>query len=64
MKQNLWHVRLTDLIKGDLSAVFFFISAIHPQWIPYAIMGSTVISFPLMLLVQEQYNRASLDQAI
>lgn len=39
----------------------FTFSANYPQWIPYAIIGSTAISLPLVGLVQEEYNRSALD---
>ncbi len=34
----------------------------HPEWIIYAIMASTAVSAPLLLLVEEQYNRSVVDQ--
>ena len=41
----------------------FLISANNSYWIPYAIMASTIISLPLVLLVKEEYNRTSIDIA-
>ena len=45
------------------SQVFKFtsFSAKYPQWIPYAIMGSTGISLPLVALVKGEYNRSAVD---
>eukprot|EP00095_Tigriopus_kingsejongensis_P004501 maker-scaffold427_size174323-snap-gene-0.36 protein:Tk04501 transcript:maker-scaffold427_size174323-snap-gene-0.36-mRNA-1 annotation:"hypothetical protein DAPPUDRAFT_102163" len=53
-------------VYNSIGMVFLFLFYVpqvadHPEWIPYAIMASTVASFPLMLLVQERYNRSSLD---
>ena len=36
-------------------------SAKYPQWIPYAIIGSTGVSLPLVALVKEEYNRSAFD---
>ena len=36
-------------------------AANYPQWIPYALIGSTGISLPLVLLVKEEYNRSAID---
>ena len=42
----------------------FIFSANNPDWIPYAIMASTILSLPLMAFVKEEYNRAILDTTI
>ena len=36
----------------------------NPDWIPYAIMVSTITSLPLLAFVKEEYNRAIHDQTI
>ena len=43
---------------------FLSFSANNPDWIPYAIMSSTILSLPLMLFVREEYNRAFLDRTL
>ena len=40
---------------------FSIFPANYPQWIPYALIGSTGISLPLVLLVKEEYNRSAID---
>ncbi len=41
----------------------FYVPAVadNPDFIPYAIMASTSLSIPLLLLVKEQYNRSVVD---
>ena len=43
--------------------LFYFpiFPANYPQWIPYAIIGSTGISLPLVMSVKEEYNRSAID---
>ena len=42
--------------------LFYFpiFPANYPQWIPYAIIGSTGISLPLVMSVKEEYNRSAI----
>jgi len=44
----------------------FYVPALenNPDWIPYAIMVSTITSLPLLAFVKEEYNRAIHDQTI
>lgn len=44
-----------------MNDVFPTFPANYPNWIPYAIIGSTSASLPLLLLVKEEYNRAIID---
>ncbi len=48
---------------GMIFLFLFYIPniAATPQWIPYSIMFSTILSIPLMALVKEEYNRSVID---
>ena len=50
---------------GMIFLFLFYIPQLanNSYWIPYAIMASTIISLPLVLLVKEEYNRTSIDIA-
>lgn len=50
-------------ICGMIFLFLFYIPNIskYPQWIPYAIIGSTGVSLPLVALVKEEYNRSAFD---
>ena len=47
---------------GMIFLFLFYIPQLanNSYWIPYAIMASTIISLPLVLLVKEEYNRTSI----
>jgi len=49
---------------GMIFLFIFYIPGIDadPGWIPIAIMSSVSLSLPLMLLVNEEYNRSTIDE--
>lgn len=46
---------------GRKTQLLFFLSEDNPDWIPYAIMLSTCVSIPLVLMVKEEHNRSDID---
>ena len=44
--------------------LLFFIPSIGYIWIDYALVGSTIIALPAVLLAKETYNRSNVDEAV
>ena len=44
--------------------LLFFIPNIGYKWINYALVGSTIIALPAVLLAKETYNRSNVDEAV